>query len=213
VDGIFKHMKEHSGPNNEQCLRALTRFLIDFDGGAGSWLIDNSSFVGDFMVANLDLLTAQQRIKLYVCLFGFFRLHYKRVVDARLRLETDLRCQEVLAMIAKEHRELVREPYSPVTDKELLAVSENNLTNIDAALRLVGALGVWALTKEPTKVIPVLLEIVKDRRNKVREEAALLFAGTVPLNGNAISVLRIIAHDKTDPIAAVAEHIVKGSGN
>lgn len=182
----------------------LRRFSSSFDGDAARWLHANDALVGEVLIGHLDRLTAAERLDVYSTLFGSFRKHYKPVMDVRLRVEQDPKCRERLARIEEIHRQALTEPYSPVTDQELIASSEKNLLHENARVRYVGALAVWLLTKSPQRIIPTLLGILKDRSSDARGEAVTLLGEVRPLDEDAIRTLREIASDTEDPVRIAA---------
>jgi hypothetical protein len=197
-------MKQFSQTNYEHCFEMLRRFIGTFDVEASKWLNDNVLLVEDFMVKNLDRLTAPERLKLYVILFGSFRKIYKRVIDVRLQIENDPQCKKVLMVIEEEHRVAIQKPYSPVTEADLLAGCEKNLQADDAGLRYVGALGIWTLTKDSAKIFPILRLILENRKGEAREDAARLLGEVGTLDEDTIRALRTVADDVTDPVRLLA---------
>lgn len=183
----------------------LRRFLRNFDVGAARWLAENENLVEEFMMDHLDRLTPSERLKLYVMLFGFFRKSYGRVIDARLKLEADAKCREVLVVVEEEHRVAIGQPYSRITDAELQAGAEKNLAHKDPGLRYLGALGIWTLTKDATKIIPVLRDILQGRSSQAREQAAELLGRVSPLDEDTIQTLLAVANDQTDPVRFLAK--------
>lgn len=197
-------MKKH-----ERCLEMLRRFASDFDSEAVDWLKANDNLVGEVLIGHLDRLTAAQRIDVYRTLFGFFRKHYKQVMDVRLQVEQDAKCRQELKGIEEIHREAIQKPYLPITDEELLANSEKYLKHTEAPMRYLGALGVWILTKNSHKVIPTLLAILKNKDGEARVDAATLLGQVYPLDEDAIQTLREIANDAGDPVQLVAKDALK----
>lgn len=195
--------------NDEHCLEMLRRFASRSDGDAAGWLVDNDALVGEVLIGHLDRLTAVERLDVYSTLFGFFRQHYKRVVHVRLQVEQDPKCRERLTTIEELHREAFQEPYSPTTDDELIAGTEKNLLHDDARVRYLGAFGLWLLTKNPRKVIPTLLAILKNRGGEARIEAATLLGEVRPFDEDTIQTLREIARDPGDPVRLVAEESLR----
>src|SRR5262245_32507260 len=120
-------MKGSGQKRYEYGLEMLRRFASQFDVGAAKWLVSHDDVVGEVLGNHLNRLTPGERHDVYSVLFGFFRHHYKRVLDVRLQLEQDPSCREQLAALEKLHREEVNEPYKPTTDEELIASSEKNL--------------------------------------------------------------------------------------
>src|SRR5437660_7224787 len=108
-------MKRSADRNHDRCLEMLRRFADNFDTEAARWLADRSVLVEEFMVARLDDLKPPERLKLYVLLFGFFRNCYRRVIEARLQLEEDPKCREVLRVVEEQHRAAIQDTYLPIT--------------------------------------------------------------------------------------------------
>ncbi len=193
----------------EHCLEMLRRFAVHLDGEAGGWLIANDSLVKEVLVGHLDRLTPSERLDVYTTLFGFFRQHYKAVMNVRLQLEQEPKCRERLMTIEQLHRELIDQPYVPITEQDLLSHCENDLKHDSEGIRCVGAYGVWALTKNAKKVVPTLLEILRNRDGEARVEAARLLGEVSPLDEFAIQTLREIANDLGDPVRLVAEESLR----
>src|SRR5258708_16228225 len=128
-------MKEISQATRQLCLKALRSFLTDYDAGAARWLKANDSAVECFLVQEMDLLSPPERIKLYVFLFGYFRGHYLRVINSRMRTEKDPGCMQILKTVEEHNRDAARRPYSPATTQELIPLSENTLASADPGLR------------------------------------------------------------------------------
>lgn len=202
-------MNGSQSKNHEQCLEMLRRFANRFDGDAAGWLTANDAVVGEVLIGHLDRLTPAERLDVYSTLFGYFRQHYKQVTSVRLQVEQDPQCRKRLKTIEELHRDAFREPYSPTTDDVILASSEKNLLHEDARVRYLGAFGVWLLTKNPRKVSPTLLAIVKNRSNEARIEAATLLGEVAPLDDFTIQVLREIANDAEDPARVAAERALR----
>ena len=192
-----------------RCGAMLRHFLRDFDGAAASWLVSNEALVEEFMIKHLDRLTPSERAKLYVMLFGFFRNSYKRVIDLRLQIEKDPKCKEVLHAVAQQHIFEIQQPYSPVSTEALLAGCEENLRHQEPVLRFLGALGVWTISRDSSKILPILRAIVRDRHAGARGEAATLLGDVGPPDEETIRLLRAVADDPTDPVRSVAEKILK----
>lgn len=197
-------MNESLNESQYICLEMVRRFISRFDGDSAEWLIANDELVGDFLRAHLDRLTAAERLELYTMLFGFFRKHYKQVLNIRLQMEQDPKCRERLTKIEELNREALQGPYSPITDDDLLASSESNLLRPEMAIRYLGALAVWLLTKNPQKVVPTLLGILNSRNCAARIDAAKLLGEVRPLDQGAIRVLQEIANDTSDEARFVA---------
>jgi hypothetical protein len=203
------HILGHDDPKIAECLEKLRRFASCFDLDAARWLMANDNLVWRVLTSHLDQMTSAERMNVYSILFGFFRRHYESVVRLRLQVEQDPECRARLAMIEELNREKLGKPYLPVTDEDLIAGSEKNLLHPDLSVRYIGALALWILTKDASKVLPTLLAIVKDRGANVRLEAATLLAEVQPLDHESMHILHKIASDPKDPAHTVVKDALR----
>jgi hypothetical protein len=188
-----------------ECLDMLRRFASHADGEAAGWLIQNDDLVGEVLISHLDRMTPADRLDLYPTLFGFFRRHYKSVVQHRLLVERHPRCRQCLATIEEVNAHKLNEPYSPTTDEDLIASSEKNLSHEDSAVRYLAAYALWLLTGDPSRVVGPLLSILKNPSAQQRLEAAALLGEIQPQHPDTIQTLREIANDPSDPVREAAK--------
>ena len=85
-------------------LEMLRRFIANIaDKEAGVWLVTRKRKVGLFLESQMDLLTTEERLKVYGFMEGMFPEHFSRVLAIRLQSESDTKCLEQLRAISSLH--------------------------------------------------------------------------------------------------------------
>src|SRR6266478_1486144 len=96
----------------KECLEILRGFISDFDEGMSSLdhglrLVRRKEDIARFLERDMDLLTPDERYRVYRHIGGFFPQQVDRILAARLHREKDPRCIERLQEIAARPRDEV----------------------------------------------------------------------------------------------------------
>lgn len=93
-----------SGERKQDCLQILRGFIADVANVRnGVRLVGREKEIVRLLENEMDLLTTEERYKVYGFIEGVFPKHFKRILSARLQKETDTKCLELLRAIADIH--------------------------------------------------------------------------------------------------------------
>jgi len=90
---------------NVECLELLRGFIRDISNMENTVkLVIREKEIARLLENEMDLLTADERYKIYGFMEGVFPKRFKRVLSVRLRRENDPKCLELLRAIADLHK-------------------------------------------------------------------------------------------------------------
>jgi hypothetical protein len=87
-----------------ECLEILRAFIVDAGNiRNGIMLVGKEKEIVRLLETEADLLTPEERYRVYGFMEGLFPEHFKRILAARLQSESDSKCRELLRAIDDLH--------------------------------------------------------------------------------------------------------------